>query len=136
EAVRSSGHGWGYPPIEETRMNRPITALIACFSLLPQAAGAQSPPIEPERPRAPMVVRPYEAATTPGIRMSNSQRLHQLIRAGKVYLTVQDALALAVENNLDLEVNRYGPILAQWRLERAEAGGPLRGVTSGSSQIG
>jgi outer membrane protein TolC len=51
-------------------------------------------------------------------------------------LTVQDALALAIENNLDLEVNRYGPIVAEWRLQRAEAGGPLRGVTSGSSQIG
>lgn len=112
-------------------MNRPVIGLV----IAGQMAAAQ-PAIAPERPKAPVLVRPYEAASTPPIRMGNSPRPHQLIRAGKLYLTVQDAIALAVENNLDLEVNRYGPLLAQWRVERAEAGGPLRGVTSGSSQIG
>jgi outer membrane protein TolC len=48
---------------------------------------------------------------------------------------VQDAIALAIENNLDLEVDRYGPIVAEWQLKRQEAGGPLRGVTGGNSLV-
>jgi outer membrane protein len=48
---------------------------------------------------------------------------------------LQDALALSIENNLDLEVDRYGPLSAEWTLERLRAGGPLRGVTSGNSLV-
>ena len=61
--------------------------------------------------------------------------LNSLLRAGKLYLTVQDAIALAIENNLDLEIDRYGPLLAQSALERAQAGGPIRGVPSASAQV-
>ncbi|MGC2658472.1 MAG: TolC family protein [Bryobacteraceae bacterium] len=92
-------------------------------------------PISVERPSGPFVLRPYKMPFVPPIRMSNSDRLHSLIRAGKLYLTVQDAIALAIENNLDLEVDRYGPVNADWALERAQAGGPLRGVTSGNSLV-
>jgi len=67
--------------------------------------------------------------------LGNSNRLHSLIRAGRLYLTVQDAIALALENNLDLEVDRYGPLNAEWQLERSDAGGPLRGVPSGSALV-
>src|SRR5260370_35316510 len=57
------------------------------------------------------------------------------MRAGKLYLTVQDAIALAIENNLDLEVDRYGPIGAEWQVELQQAGGPLRGVTTGNTLV-
>lgn len=67
--------------------------------------------------------------------MNNSARLNSLLRAGKLYLTVQDAIALAIENNLGLEIDRYGPLLAQAALERAQAGGPVRGVPSASAQV-
>ena len=116
-------------------LHRPFTALVASYSLVCQLA-AQQLPFTVERPQDPVLWRPYRAATVPPIRMANSERLHQLIRGGKLYLTAQDAIALAIENNLDLEVDRYGPLAAEWRLQRAEAGGPLRGVTSGNSQIG
>ena len=53
-----------------------------------------------------------------------------------LYLTVQDAIALALENNLDIEVARYNPILAEWQLERSRAGGALPGVPSGAAQAG
>ena len=53
-----------------------------------------------------------------------------------LYLTVQDAIALALENNIDIEVARYNPILAEWQLERSRAGGALPGVPSGASQAG
>jgi outer membrane protein len=116
-------------------VNRRILALLVCFSLL-TPAWPQQAPLTVVRPTSPIPVRSYEAITVPPIRLQNSQRLYQLIRAGKLYLTVQDTIALAIENNLDLEVSRYGPLNAEWQLNRAEAGGPLRGVVSGSSQIG
>ncbi len=92
--------------------------------------------IAPVRPSAPVVLRPYEAPYVPPIRTSNSLRISDLIRAGKLYLTVQDAIALALENNIDLESARYNPLIDQWSLERLEAGGALPGVPSGASQAG
>jgi outer membrane protein TolC len=71
----------------------------------------------------------------PPIQTGNSGHLHSLIRAGKLYITVQDAIALAIEGNLDLEIDRYGPLAAKWELVRAQAGGPLRGVTGGNSVV-
>jgi len=68
--------------------------------------------------------------------MGNSPRLEQLLREGKLYLTAQDAIALALDNNIDMEVSRYGPLIAEWQLERSKAGGPLPGVPSGASQAG
>ena len=59
-----------------------------------------------------------------------------LIRAGNLYLTAQDAIALALENNIDIEVARYGPVFRNWQLERSQAGGALPGVPSSASQAG
>ena len=80
-------------------------------------------------------VRSYLAPTIPPVRLTNSARLYNLIRAGNLYLTLQDALSLAIENNLNLEIDRYGPLLMQSALERAKSGGPLRGVPSASAQV-
>ncbi len=49
-----------------------------------------------------------------------------MIRAGNLYLGVQDVIALALENNIDIEVQRYGPLLAREVLMRAQGGGALR----------
>ncbi|HEX5228506.1 MAG TPA: TolC family protein [Bryobacteraceae bacterium] len=108
---------------------------LAILSLIIAPCSAQSSPEMVERPHGIWFVRPYRAATAPPISLTNSDHLHSLIRAGKLYLTVQDAIALAIENNLDLEVDRYGPLQAQWSLQRAQGGGPLRGVTNGSSLV-
>jgi len=96
---------------------------------------AQQSEVSVQRPRGPILTRPYKRASVPPIQPRNSGRLHDLIRAGKLYLTAQDAIAVAIENNLDLEVDRYGPLSAQWQVERAEAGGPLRGVTGGNTLV-
>jgi outer membrane protein len=58
----------------------------------------------------------------------NSQRVHDLIRAGNLYLSQADALALAIENNLDVELDRFSFQIADTDLLRAKGGGLLRGV--------
>lgn len=70
----------------------------------------------------------YEPREIVPIRLANSNRLEALLRAGKLYLSLRDAVALALENNLDIELQRYGPEIARASLMRAQAGGLLRGV--------
>jgi outer membrane protein len=94
---------------------------------------AQQPFVE--KPKAPVLWRPYKTPAIPEVVLSNSDRLRSLMRAGRLYLTLQDAIALAIENNLDLQVDRYGPLNAEWNLARQQAGGPLKGVTSGNSVV-
>lgn len=67
------------------------------------------------------------------VNLANSPRLDQLLRSGKLYLSLQDAIALALENSLDVEVARYGPGIAQSNVLRAEAGGLLRGLSQNVS---
>ena len=112
---------------------RRVAALALSCSTL---SWAQSPHVEPVRPSAPVIIRPYLPAYVPPIQLSNSTRLHDLIHAGILYLTAQDAIELALGNNIDLEIARYNPVLAVWQLERAQAGGLLPGVPSGASQAG
>jgi outer membrane protein TolC len=76
------------------------------------------------------LTRPYQPRNVPPIRLANSSRLDSLIRANNLYLTADDVVALAVENNIDVEVQRYAPLLAQEVLKRALAGGALRSVGS------
>jgi outer membrane protein len=74
------------------------------------------------------LINPYRPRSVPPIRVTNSPRLNSLIRAGNLYLAETDVVALAIENNIDVEVQRYGPLLAQEVLRRAQAGGALRNV--------
>ncbi len=60
--------------------------------------------------------------------MANSDRIEALVRGGNLYLSSQDVIALALENNLDIEIQRYGPLLAREVTKRAQAGGLLRSV--------
>jgi outer membrane protein TolC len=77
------------------------------------------------------ITRPYQARSVPAVRLTNSPRLDALIRAGNLYLTAEDVVALAIENNVDVEVQRYAPLLAAEVLRRARAGGALRSVGVG-----
>ena len=110
-------------------------SVLAVISLLAAQCSAQESPQVVEKPHGPLLIRSYMPPSVPPVNLRNSDHLHSLIRAGRLYLTVQDAIALALENNLDLEVDRYGPLNAEWALERADAGGPLRGVPSGSALV-
>src|SRR5579864_805348 len=112
-----------------------LLAVLVAWTCLGPESYAQQAPFAVERPKASVLLRPYKQTTVPPVRLKNSDRLRTLIRAGKLYLTVQDAIALAIENSLDLEVDRYGPLVAEWQLERQQAGGPLRGVTGGNTLV-
>ena len=115
---------------------RRVWWLAVCAAALSQAQiQDQTQPVGIQVANVPSLVRPYMPVRTPPIRLQNSMRLHALMRAGNLYLTVADALALAIENNLNLEIDRYGPLNADANLERAKAGGPLRGVLPGITQI-
>ena len=61
--------------------------------------------------------------TTPEVRFDNSPRVHELIRAGNLYLSLGDALSLAIENNLDIELQRYLLPIGNTELLRAQGGG-------------
>jgi len=61
--------------------------------------------------------------------LTNSSRIRQLLRAGNIYLSLADAVALAIENNLDIELQRYGLPSADMELVRAKGGGLLRGLS-------
>jgi outer membrane protein len=117
-------------------LNRARQQAAALLSLASLAWAQEVPSIEPVRPQAPVILRPYLPVTAPPVRLANSPRLQELVRAGTLYLTAQDAIALALENNIDIEVSRYNPFISAWQLERAEAGGALPGVPGGASQAG
>ncbi len=108
--------------------------LASILLLLAGAAQAQNE-IRIEAPRGGgalgWLTRPYRARDVPPVNLNNSSRLESLVQGGNLYLSAQDVVALAVENNIDVEVQRYGPLLAQEILKRAQAGGALRSVGAG-----
>ena len=76
----------------------------------------------------------YTPDTVPNPSLANSARLSQLIRDGKLYLSLKDAIALALENNLDLAIARYNLPIAVTDILRTRAGGIFRGVNTGVVQ--
>ncbi|MEO8595743.1 MAG: TolC family protein [Candidatus Solibacter sp.] len=113
-----------------------MTRSVLAGVLVALQCGAQTQlPFTVQKPDGSKILRPYRAPVVPPVRLYNSSRINSLLRAGKLYLTVADAIALAIENNLGLETDRYSPLLAQSALERAQAGGPVRGVPSASAQV-
>ncbi len=113
---------------------------VLCVLLTPYSAFAADSAALNSRERAHALERPdgflagltrnYRPAYVPPIDLSNSNRLEALLRAGNLYLSLQDAIALALENNLDIEIQRYGPQIADASVMRARAGGFARGVST------
>ena len=83
----------------------------------------------------PNVISPYFSPAVPEARLSNSGRLHSLIRDGELHLSLEDAIAMALENNLDIAVARYNISYAQTDVLRTQGGGAARGF-AGSFQSG
>jgi outer membrane protein TolC len=73
----------------------------------------------------------YRGQTVPPPSLANSPRLDTLVRDGKLYLSLRNAIDLALENNLDLVIARYNIPIAQMDVLRTSAGGSVRGVNTG-----
>ncbi len=69
---------------------------------------------------------PYRSASAPALNTGAADRAQLLVRNGALYLSLYDAIALAIENNLDVEVARYQLSIAGTELVRARGGGNLR----------
>ena len=86
----------------------------------------------PEKPVIGPVLRPFhiQRRIVSPARLSDTPRLESLVKSGNLYLSVNDVVALVLENNLDIEIQRYGPFIGREVQRRAEAGGYLRTASS------
>ena len=91
-------------------------------------------PLRFDMPKSHNPLNAYSPDTVPEPALANSARLMQLIRDGKLYLSLKDAIDLALENNLDLAIARYNLPIADTDILRTQAGGFFRGVNTGVVQ--
>ncbi len=86
------------------------------------------------RSQFPNIVAPYKPDHVPPPNLANTARIDSLIRDGKIYLSINDAVALALENNLDIVLARYNLNIADTDVLRAKAGSNVLGVNTGIVQ--
>lgn len=110
--------------------------LLAWFLIgLTTRAGAQtSAPVSYDMPKSKNPFGAYSSSKVPPLQLTNSPLLTQLIRDGKLYLSLKDAIRLTLENNLDLAIARYTLPIASTDVLRTQAGGIFRGVNTGVVQ--
>ncbi|MGH9615787.1 MAG: TolC family protein, partial [Acidobacteriaceae bacterium] len=112
----------------------------ASSSLAQQIQQAQQPSFAPQQPfhvslpHSHKPLSPYRPTNAPPLDLSNSPRMQSLIRDGKLYISLSDTIALAIENNLDLAYFRYNFPIAQTDYARTKAGGTVNGVNTGIVQ--
>jgi outer membrane protein TolC len=75
------------------------------------------------------LTQPYVEHPIAPVDLSNSPLIRQLLRSGNIYLSLSDAITLAIQNNLDIQLERYTIPSADTELLRAKGGGLLRGLT-------
>ena len=83
------------------------------------------------KPMFPDLIGPYTATNVPAPRLDNTPRLDSLVRDGTIYLSLSDAVVLALENNFDVAIARLNLDIADTDILRARAGAGLRGVSTG-----
>src|SRR6476660_1064526 len=108
------------------RFKTPLSWLCSLLLLAGSASAQSAVRIEPAKGGLGWLTRPYQQRYVPPINLTNSSRLESLVRAGNLYLSAQDVIALALENNLDIEIQRYGPLLAKEVTRRTQGGQLLR----------
>ena len=123
---------------------KPYIALLCSLLLVAPVGGfAADKPGEPRQDNAALppvkapgnswidrLIRPYRPTIVAQPTTGNSSRLESLLRGGNLYLSMQDAIALTLENNLDIAIQRYGPELADAAILGAEAGAFAKGVST------
>src|SRR5712671_3153836 len=105
-----------------------------------KAAPATAQPFEVKdyaQPRShfPNPLGPYRPRSVAPPSLANTERITQLMRDGKLYISMNDAVALALENNLDIAIARYNLNIADTDIWRAKAGfNTVLGVNNGVVQ--
>src|SRR5262247_4588199 len=109
-----------------------IATLLSVTTAQAQQAIRSNPPILPNYRLGPTwfptVFKPYQQGLIRPPVMENSPRLHDLIRNDKLRLSMADALALAIENNLEIAVQRFLHPIAEADVLRASSGQAARGI--------
>ncbi len=82
----------------------------------------------------PHFLQPYRTQNVPEPNLGNSPRIDSLMHDGKIYLSIDDAVALTLENNLDLDIARYNLNIADTDYLRAKSGASILGVNAGIVQ--
>src|SRR5208282_5073662 len=82
----------------------------------------------------PDPVGPYIPRHVEPPNLTNTPRIDQLMHDGKLYISMNDAVALALENNLDIAIARYNLNIADTDVWRTKAGAPFLGVPFGIVQ--
>jgi len=128
------------PPPAQTVPEAPAPAAQAAPAAPPplaqQMTQSQQPAFAPPQPfNVPMPhshnpLFPYRPSTAPELNLSNSPRLENLIREGKIYVSLHDAISVAIENNLDLAYFRYNFPIAQTDIQRTKSGAQANGVNA------
>ena len=115
-----------YPAIPEVpAISSPVAATASTDAGTPAVEPVRSAPAGME---AGHFFGPYHRPKVPELFPGSSERLRGLVRDGKLYLSAKDAIDLAIENNLDVEVERYNLVLSDTDRRRAAGGGSLRGI--------
>ncbi len=111
-------------------MRRLIQGALLSIFAAGLAKGQRAPQIQhPDGNLLNRLVNPYRPREVSPVSWQNSRRIFDLMRAGQLYLSLDDAIALTLENNLDIELERFLPKISDTDLLRAQGGGLLRGLS-------
>ena len=119
------------------RRSAPLLARASLIALLSTSAIAQettAPVLRLDIPHSDNPIDTYRGTHVPSPNLANSPRIDALVHDGVLELSLKDAIALALENNLDLAIARYNIPIAQADILRTQAGGSFRGVNTGVVQ--
>ena len=100
----------------------------------PAATAPANASVQFQMPKSRNPFNAYAPDYVPEPVLANSSRIDRLIHDGKLYLSLRDAIDLALENNLDLAIARYNLPIANTDILRTQAGGFFRGVNTGVVQ--
>src|SRR5271155_928306 len=139
-------------PVPRFALKHRLIIAAAVLGMLTTAAWAQEPPAAPNPQNSPETrpvptlnytqpvshfpnpVGPYTPRHVDPPNLANTARIDQLMHDGKLYLSLNDAIALALENNLDVAIARYNLNIADTDVLRAKAGASILGVNAGVVQ--
>jgi outer membrane protein TolC len=108
--------------------------LVALITVSGIAQETTAPVLRLDIPHSDNPINAYRATLVPRPNLANSPRIDALVHDGVLELSLKDAIALALENNLDLAIARYNIPIAQADILRTQAGGSFRGVNTGVVQ--